>query len=123
MSWNTRSAVKWGAFRGCEAFVLPSHQENFGIVVAEAMAAARPVLISDKVNIWREVEASGGGMVEPDTLAGALRLLDRFMALPRAERAEMGAKARAGFLARFEISRSFASIKQALDEAAAAPAR
>ncbi len=48
--------AKAGAFRGAQAFVLPSHQENFGIVVAEAMACETPVLISDKVQIWREVE-------------------------------------------------------------------
>jgi glycosyltransferase involved in cell wall biosynthesis len=45
--------AKWGAFRAAEFFVLPSHQENFGIVVAEAMALSKPVLISNKLNIWR----------------------------------------------------------------------
>src|SRR6185369_16511419 len=42
--------AKWGAFHGCEAFVLPSHQENFGIAVAEALACGKPVLISNQVN-------------------------------------------------------------------------
>ncbi len=50
---------KWGALRAAEVFVLPSHQENFGIVVAEALACGTPVLISNKVNIWREVQRAG----------------------------------------------------------------
>lgn len=45
--------------------VLPSYQENFGIVVIEALAAATPVLISDQVNICREVEGAGVGTVSP----------------------------------------------------------
>ncbi len=58
--------AKWGAFRAAEFFVLPSHQENFGIVIAEAMALGRPVLMTNKVNIWREVEADGAGIVVND---------------------------------------------------------
>lgn len=50
---------KWGAFYGAEAFILPSHQENFGIAVAEGLACGRPALISDKVNIWRDVMNDG----------------------------------------------------------------
>ena len=45
--------LKWGAFHATEAFLLPSHQENFGFVVAEALACEVPVLISNKVNIWQ----------------------------------------------------------------------
>ena len=55
--------LKWGAFHASDAFVLPSHQENFGIAVAEALGCGLPALISDKVNIWREVEADGAGFV------------------------------------------------------------
>ena len=66
---------KWGAFYGCEAFILPSHQENFGIAVAEALACDKPVLISNKVNIWREIESSGGGLVREDTEAETKSLM------------------------------------------------
>lgn len=59
--------AKWGAFYNCEAFVLPSHQENFGIAVVEALACGKPVLISDKINIWREIEQAGGGLIAADT--------------------------------------------------------
>ncbi len=57
--------LKWGAFRAAEAFVLPSHQENFGIAVVEALACGKPVLISDKVNIWREIVEDGAGLCRP----------------------------------------------------------
>ncbi|HIF58095.1 MAG TPA: glycosyltransferase [Rhodospirillales bacterium] len=48
--------VKWGAYYAAETFILPSHQDNFGIVVAEALSTATPVLITNKVNIWREIK-------------------------------------------------------------------
>jgi len=69
--------MKWGAFGAADAFILPSHQENFGIAVVEALAAGVPVLLSDKVNIWREIEADGAALVEPDTVEGTANLLRR----------------------------------------------
>ena len=74
---------KWGALYGCEAFVLPSHQENFGIAVVEALACGKPVLISDQVNICREIESGQAGIVESDTLEGTVRLLRQFCKLDR----------------------------------------
>lgn len=96
---------KWGAICAAEAFVLPSHQENFGMAVVEALSCSVPVLISDKVNIWREIETDGAGMVEPDTLEGTGRLLQRWLMIPEADRQAMKARARTCFENRFEIGR------------------
>ena len=49
--------MKSGAFAAADAFILPSHQENFGMSVAEALSFGVPVLISNRVNIWREIDA------------------------------------------------------------------
>ncbi len=67
--------AKWGAFYGSEAFILPSHQENFGIAVAEALACGKPVLLADKVNIAEEIAEDGAGLMELDTPDGTLQLL------------------------------------------------
>jgi glycosyltransferase involved in cell wall biosynthesis len=98
--------LKWGAFQAAECFVLPSHQENFGVAVAEALACSRPVLISRGVNIWREIEADGAGIVDADTLAGTTRLLERWEDTPPTFREAMSAVARRTFEQRFEITRA-----------------
>ena len=94
---------KWGALRNCEAFVLPSHQENFGVVVAEALACGRPALISDQVNIWPEIEQEGVGLVAPDTLEGTEALLSRWLALPESEREAMSGRAADVFRRRYSM--------------------
>jgi len=111
--------AKRGAFFASEAFVLPSHQENFGIAVAEAMASGKPVLLTDKVNIWREVTGCGGGLVAGDDAAGVVSLLKGFLQLTPEQKAEMGAKARAGFLTYFEIGAVADTLLEVLEESAA----
>jgi glycosyltransferase involved in cell wall biosynthesis len=102
--------IKWGALAAAEAFVLPSHQENFGIAVAEALACGTPVLISNKINIWREIEADGAGLVENDDLDGTSRLLTRWLATGGPARTAMSEKARNCFANRFEIERATDSL-------------
>jgi len=97
--------AKWGAFYCSEAFVLPSHQENFGIAVAEALGCGLPVLISDKVNIWREVQAASAGLVAEDTEAGTLENLKGWLALSPEDRAAMSQRTRTLFADRFNIDR------------------
>jgi glycosyltransferase involved in cell wall biosynthesis len=50
-------------FRRASLFALPSHQENFGISAAEAMASAVPVLVTPGVNLARDVDHAGAGWV------------------------------------------------------------
>jgi len=111
--------AKWGAFRAAEAFVLPSHQENFGIAVVEALACGVPVLISDKVNIWREVDQDEVGLVAPDTLAGTRQLLERWRALPASEQTAMRARAQPAFLRRFSVAVAMARLLNVIGSAAA----
>jgi glycosyltransferase involved in cell wall biosynthesis len=103
-------AAKFGAFRAAEAFVLPSHQENFGIVVAESLACGTPVLISNQVNIWREILDSSVGLVEPDTLEGTLDLLRRWLDLSEDERKRMAGAALDTFHQRFSLRRTAESV-------------
>ena len=84
---------KWGAFYGCEVYLLPSHQENFGIAVAEAMACYKPVLITNKVNIYREIEEGGGGIISEDTLAGTIENLKKWINLSKEAQEKMGQNA------------------------------
>jgi glycosyltransferase involved in cell wall biosynthesis len=107
---------KWGAFFAAEVFALPSHQENFGIAVAEALACCLPVLISDQVNIWREIQDDGAGLVEADTLAGTHRLLQRWSALAEDERAAMRQRARHCFETHFEVSRYAQRLYECLEQ-------
>jgi glycosyltransferase involved in cell wall biosynthesis len=85
--------AKWGAFYGCDAFILPSHQENFGIAVVEALACNKPVLISNQVNIWREIHKENGGLVEDDTLVGTIKLLFDWINIDEREKKVMNKNA------------------------------
>lgn len=97
---------KWGAFRTADAFILPSHQENFGIAVAESLACEVPVLISRQVNIWREIDAAGAGYMEEDTVDGTRQLVTRWLDTPASAWAPMRRAARACFEQHFLMERS-----------------
>lgn len=71
---------KWPLLSVADVFALPSHHENFGVAVVEAMASGTPVVVSDRVGIHREISAARAGLVtrlEPAELSRAIgRLLD-----------------------------------------------
>lgn len=92
------------AYRGADVFVLPTLHENFGMTVAEALAAEVPV-ISSKGAPWRGLASEHCGWwidhgVEP--LAAALKSA---MQMPREELARMGARGRHWMLRDFSWDR------------------
>lgn len=59
--------TKVNFFANADIFVLPSHNENFGVVYAEALAAGTPIVASTNTP-WHEVEEAGCGRWVPNTV-------------------------------------------------------
>jgi glycosyltransferase involved in cell wall biosynthesis len=54
---------KWALYKNALMFALPSYSENFGMSVVEAMACGCPVVISDKVGIYKEIADNNAGII------------------------------------------------------------
>ena len=116
--------AKLEAFRDAACFVLPSYSENFGIAVIEAMACGLPVLISDRVNIWREIAAAEAGRVAPPDVDAVAAGLEALLADEPAATA-MGARARRFVAAHYdwaEIAVRLEAVYRALAEGRDLPA-
>lgn len=91
---------KSSLIRNATLLALTSYNENFGIVVLEAMAEGCPVLVTPEVGLASEVRDSGAGIVvagEPDAIASAIAdLLQR-----PDERRIMGQKGRSAVLSKY----------------------
>lgn len=72
---------KWQELSRAEVLALPSHQENFGVVIAEAFACATPALISNKVNGWQLMAETQAALVAGDDVDGVVALLTQWSAL------------------------------------------
>lgn len=105
---------KWGAFYGCDAFALPSHQENFGIAVVEALACKKPVLISNQINIWREISGGGGGIVNDSTANGTRSSLEEWIKSSESKKSEMRTNARHVYEATFSVSNASKRLYNAI---------
>ena len=109
--------AKWGAFRAADAFVLPSHQENFGIAVAEALACGVPVLLSDQVNIVSLLKDFDCSIVAPDTLEGTKAMLTQWIAKTPDERASMSAQASKCYEAKLNLRENSAAVFRLFESA------
>jgi glycosyltransferase involved in cell wall biosynthesis len=102
---HIEGASKRAAFGAADAYVLPSHQENFGIAVAEAMSAGLPVIVSDQVGIAADVREAGAGIVVPVDVAALASAIAR-MARDPDERRAMGSRASRFASARYSWERA-----------------
>jgi glycosyltransferase involved in cell wall biosynthesis len=75
--------LKTTLLQAADLFVLPSYYENFGIAVAEAMVAGKPVVISDQVHIWEQVRDSESGWVGTTDVSSLVDLLQAALQNPQ----------------------------------------
>jgi len=73
---------RWAAFDGAELFVLPSLDENFSFVAAEAMARGKPVIVTPGVEFGRYVEAAKAGAVVRADVNQLAECLDQWLSDP-----------------------------------------
>lgn len=103
------------AYRAAAVFVLPSWQENFGFTVVEAMAAACPVIVSDRMDLAPDVRAAGAGLIVPPTVGGTAEAIARLLA-DEPLRSEMGRCGRRLVLERFTWDRVAKLFLEACDD-------
>lgn len=109
--------AKWGAFFAAEVFILPSHQENFGIAVAEALGCGLPVLLADKVNIAPEIAHDKAGLMELDTQEGTDNLVRKWIEMPPVQRDAMRAQTMRTFDTRYDMEKNAATIIRLFENA------
>jgi glycosyltransferase involved in cell wall biosynthesis len=98
-----KGEMKWGAFNAADVFILPSFSENFGIVVVEALSCGLPVLTTNKVNIWREIEIDNAGIIDQASKSGVINLLKLWLNFSDEYQNSMRINAKNSFLARYDM--------------------
>lgn len=84
---------KWKLFREADVFVLPTYSENFGIVVAEALASGTPV-ITTKGTPWQDLETYHCGWWTEVGTQPTIEALKMFLYMDEAELETMGRNGR-----------------------------
>jgi len=84
---------KWQHYSSADLFVLPTHSENFGIVIAEALASGTPV-ITTKGTPWQELETHKCGWWIDIGVEPLAKALEEAINLSPEERQAMGQRGR-----------------------------
>jgi glycosyltransferase involved in cell wall biosynthesis len=105
-------AAKWDLYRSADLFILPTHSENFGITVAEALAAGVPVLTTRGAP-WSDLETHRCGWWVDIGPAGLERGLREALSVSDEERRGRGQRGRALVEAQY----SWESVAQRMLEA------
>jgi glycosyltransferase involved in cell wall biosynthesis len=112
---------KLSLFQAADLFVLPTQQENFGVVLIESLACGTPLITTRGVDIWPELKASGAASIIDDPGAELTRETARLIQDAPA-RAAMAARARAWVFEAFDETHT-ARLMEGLYEQARRTAR
>ncbi len=101
-----KNDLKWASILKCQAMVLSSHGENFGISVIESLSMSRPVLITNKVNTANYIKKTNSGFVSTDKVKNFHKILINFLKLKNKSKKIMGKNAFKCYLQYFNLVNS-----------------
>ena len=70
--------LKWGTILASSGMVLSSHGENFGVSLVESLCCSKPVLTTNKVNIYEEIIKYDAGLISKNTVSDFTKILEKF---------------------------------------------
>ena len=98
--------LKWASINKCEAMVLSSHGENFGISIIESLSMSKPVLITNKVNTASYIKKTYSGLVSNNTIYSFHKILNKFLKLKYVSKKKMCKNALNCYLRYFNLINS-----------------
>jgi glycosyltransferase involved in cell wall biosynthesis len=96
--------LKRSLFERADVFALATHQENFGIVFTESLACRTPVVTTRGVDIWPELESSGGALIADRTPEAFADAIERIVSEPGMS-SSMGSAGRRWVMEYLDVSR------------------
>ena len=96
--------LKWDAYYASEIFCLPTHQENFGITIVESLSSKRPVITTNKTNIWKHIKNYKAGFVGNDNIAGSQKNIKKWLSLDKKEYDKMCVNSFKCFKQKFSVA-------------------
>jgi len=96
--------LKWGAILSSRAMVLASHGENFGVSIAESLSCSKPVIITNKVNIYKSIKNFNAGIVSKNNSSSFEKSISSFLKMNSFELKKMSINANKCFNQNFNIS-------------------
>ena len=96
--------LKWGAISASIGMVLPSHGENFGVALVESLSCSKPVLTTNKVNIYKEILKFNAGFISKNEINSFAKILKRFENLTKKQIKKLSTNSFKCFKHNFDLS-------------------
>ena len=117
--WSFEAPVygndRWRVLQEAQLFILPSHSENFGIVVAEALAAGLPVITTTGTP-WNRIDAMGCGLQVAPQVGAIASALEDLTSRSAEERRAMGTRGHSWVEGEFDWAKIGAQLSLFYDE-------
>ena len=95
--------LKWGALAKSKAMLLPSHGENFGVSIVESLSIRKPVIITNKVNIYPNIKKFEAGFISSCNTNSFSENIIKFMKLNKKNYTKMSTNAFNCFNKKFNL--------------------